>query len=81
MKKLFTILLVCTFAFSTVTFIGCGGDDAGTGDAAATDDAAADDAADDDEEPCRDDPRRHALPHWCARALTAGHYTSTEVVV
>ena len=25
MKKLFSILLVCTFAFSTVTFVGCGG--------------------------------------------------------
>ena len=50
MKKLFTILLVCSFAFSTVTFVGCGGDDAGTGgDAADTtgDDAADDDAADD----------------------------------
>ena len=30
MKKLFTILLVCTFAFSTVTFVGCGGDDTKT---------------------------------------------------
>ena len=25
MKKLFSILLVCTFAFSTVPFVGCGG--------------------------------------------------------
>jgi len=24
MKKLFSILLVCTFAFSTVAFVGCG---------------------------------------------------------
>jgi len=24
MKKLFSMLLVCTFAFSTVTFVGCG---------------------------------------------------------
>ena len=52
MKKLFSILLVCVFAFSTVTFVGCGGDDAGTGgDAATSDDADAgadDDAADDD---------------------------------
>ena len=51
MKKLFTILLVCSFAFSTVTFVGCGGDDAAdTGDTAgdtAGDDAAADDDADD----------------------------------
>ena len=49
MKKLFTILLVCSFAFSTMTFVGCGGDDAGTGDGAATtgDDAAADDTEDD----------------------------------
>ena len=39
MKKLFTILLVCTFAFSTVTFVGCGGDDdAGTPAAPGTDD-------------------------------------------
>ena len=52
MKKLFSILLVCVFAFSPVTFVGCGGDDAGTGgDAATSDDADAgadDDAADDD---------------------------------
>jgi len=34
MKKLFSILLVCVFAFSTVTFVGCGGDDAGSGDGA-----------------------------------------------
>ena len=48
MKKLFTILLVCSFAFSTVTFVGCGGDDAGTDGAAATDtDDGADDSADD----------------------------------
>ena len=49
---MFSILLVCVFAFSTVTFVGCGGDDAGTGgDAATSDDADAgadDDAADDD---------------------------------
>ncbi len=53
MKKLFSILLVCVFAFSTVTFVGCGGDDAGSGgdaggDAAAGDDAGGDDAAGDD---------------------------------
>ena len=43
MKKLFTILLVCTFAFSTVTFVGCGGDDdAATPATPAADDADAD---------------------------------------
>ena len=48
MKKLFTILLVCSFAFSTVTFVGCGGDDAGTDGAATTGtDDAGDDTADD----------------------------------
>ena len=46
MKKLFTILLVCSFAFSTVTFVGCGGDDAATDGAATTGtDEAADDSA------------------------------------
>ncbi|MCP3696872.1 MAG: hypothetical protein GY917_32045 [Planctomycetaceae bacterium] len=30
MKKLFSILLVCTFAFSTVTFVGCGGKEEAT---------------------------------------------------
>ena len=53
MKKLFSILLVCTFAFSTVTFVGCGGKKEATpapaaGGGAAADDAAADDAAADD---------------------------------
>jgi hypothetical protein len=45
MKKLFTILLVCTFAFSTVTFVGCGGDD--EAEATSTDDGGTDDADDD----------------------------------
>ena len=45
MKKLFTILLVCTFAFSTVTFVGCGGDD--EAETTTTDDGGTDDADDD----------------------------------
>ena len=52
MKKLFTILLVCSFAFSTVTFVGCGGDDAGSG--AATD-GATDDGGDDTEDDATDE--------------------------
>ena len=47
MKKLFTILLVCTFAFSTVTFIGCGGDDAATDDSSDSSDG--DDGGDGDD--------------------------------
>jgi hypothetical protein len=46
MKKLFTILLVCTFAFSTVTFVGCGGDDEAEA-TTTTDDGGTDDADDD----------------------------------
>ena len=53
MKKLFTILLVCSFAFSTVTFVGCGGDDAATGDTAG--DTAGDDAGDDTGDDATDD--------------------------
>lgn len=52
MKKLFTILLVCTFAFSTMTFVGCGGDDAGSG--AATD-GATDGGGDDTEDDATDE--------------------------
>ena len=52
MKKLFTILLVCTFAFSTVTFIGCGGDDAGTD---TTEDSGSDDGGDDSGDDSGDD--------------------------
>ena len=46
MKKLFTILIVCTFAFSTVTFVGCGGDDEAEA-TTTTDDGGTDDADDD----------------------------------
>ena len=48
MKKLFTILLVCTFAFSTVTFIGCGGDDAATDTTEDSGDGDGGDGGDDD---------------------------------
>ena len=48
MKKLFTILLVCSFAFSTVTFVGCGGDDAKTDDT--TTDTTTDDTDDTDDD-------------------------------
>ena len=49
MKKLFTILLVCCFAFSTITFIGCGGGETTTDDTTTDDTTTDDDSTDDDD--------------------------------